>query len=223
MQGSNADEAMFSLTPRFDGKGTPMTAAQYPEVIRQVLGASRVAAVMAEYPLANYATPIDAASAVLTDSGMITNNRIGLCNLHLASQIASPHVPLYTYVFADRSAPYPLPIFGAPGQLPGAAHTKELSYLFNQNPITEQQRRISNAMIGYWTRFAASGDPNGPGLPVWPTYQPEGQMVMKFGATTVAADAGLYRDAHCKFWAEQGFGALSGPYPTSTQTGPDYK
>ena len=37
---------------------------------------------------------------------MVTNNRIGLCNLHLANQLVSPHVPLYAYVFADKTAPY---------------------------------------------------------------------------------------------------------------------
>jgi para-nitrobenzyl esterase len=181
MQGSNGDEAMFSLAARHDGRGNPLTADQYPAILKQYLGASRVAAVEAHYPLANYPAPIYALSAVLTDSGMITNNRIGLSNLHLANQLASPHVPLYSYVFADRTAPYPAPIFTAPGNLPGAAHTKELSYLFHQSELTTAQRRISDTMIGYWTNFAAKGDLNGPGLlPAWPTYTPEGQMVMKF-------------------------------------------
>ena len=223
MQGSNGDEAMFSLAARYDGSGNPVTADQYPAVLKQYLGSSRVAAVQAHYPLANYPAPIYALSAVLTDSGMITNNRIGLCNLHLANQLASPHVPLYSYVFADRTAPYPAPIFAAPGNLPGAAHTKELSYLFHQSELTTAQRRISDTMIGYWTNFAAKGDPNGPGLPAWPTYTPEGQMVMKFDAGSVGADANLYSQAQCRFWAEQGFGNLSGPYPIPTATGPGYQ
>ena len=114
MQGSNLDEAMFSLTARYEGRGQPVTPAQYPDIIRQYLGASRVDAVLQHYPLDRYAAPIFALSAVLTDSSMITNNRIGLCNLHLANQLASPHVPVYSYVFADRTAPYPCLLYTSP-------------------------------------------------------------------------------------------------------------
>ena len=93
----------------------------------------------------------------MTDSGTVSNNRVGLCNLHLANQLASPHVALYSYEFADRTAPYPAPIFNAPGNLPGAAHTKELSYLFHQGELTDAQRKISDAMIGYWDEFRREG------------------------------------------------------------------
>ena len=127
---------MFHLTPRYDGGGKPVTAEQYPTILAQFLGPSRVAAVQEQYPLANYASPLQALAAALTDSGTVSNNRVGLCNLHLANQLASPHVALYSYEFADRTAPYPAPIFNAPGNLPGAAHTKELSYLFHQSELT---------------------------------------------------------------------------------------
>lgn len=223
MQGANANEAMLSLATRYGGRRDSVTAAQYPDILKQYLGASRVRAVQEQYPLENYSAPIHALSAVLTDSGMITNNRIGLCNLYLANQIVSPHTVLYSYIFADRTAPYPLPIFGVPGDLPGAAHTKELSYLFHQSELTPTQRRISDQMISYWTQFAANGDPNGRGLPIWPAYRPEEQVVMKFKADAAAADASLYRDAKCRFWSEQGFSSLSGPYPTSTSSGPVYQ
>jgi para-nitrobenzyl esterase len=223
MQGANRDEGMYHLTLRHDGAGKPVTADQYPAILRQFLGSSRVAAVQAHYPLASYSSPLHALAAALTDSGTVSNNRVGLCNFHLANQLAAPHVTLYAYEFADRTAPYPAPIFDAPGNLPGAAHTKELSYLFHQRELTGPQRRVSDAMIGYWTNFAAKGDPNGPGLPAWPPYTSAGQAVMTFGSEAVAADNELYARAQCNFWAEQGFGNLSGPYPTPTQAGADYK
>jgi para-nitrobenzyl esterase len=154
---------------------------------------------------------------------MITNNRIGLCNLHLANQLASPHVPLYAYEFADSTAPYPAPIFDAPSNLVGAAHTKELSYLFHQSELTSAQQKISDIMIGYWTNFAAKGDPNGKGLPTWPVYTSDHQTVMKFESNAVSADANFYNRYKCRFWAEQGFSTLSGPYPTPTSSGPGYQ
>jgi carboxylesterase type B len=135
MQGSNRDEALFQLATRYDGSGQPVTAEQYPQILATYFGQSRVAAVQEKYPLSNYSSPLYALSAALTDSGMITNHRIGLCNLHLANQLAAPHGPVYSYEFADGTAPYPAPIFEAPGNFVGAAHTKELSYLFHQNEL----------------------------------------------------------------------------------------
>jgi para-nitrobenzyl esterase len=221
LQGSNRDEGMFQLASLYDGRGSAVTPTQYPVILKEYFGQSRVAAILKQYPLANYTTPMYALIAALTDSGMVTNNRIGLCNLHLANQLAAPHVPLYSYEFADRTAPYPTPIFEAPGDLVGAAHTKELSYLFHQNELTPAQRKLSDIMIQYWTNFAATGNPNGKDLPNWPPYAANEPMVMRFDATRVGADTEFYTRYKCKFWAEQGFGLLSGPYPTPTASGPN--
>jgi len=35
-------------------------------------------------------------------------------------------------------------------------------------------------MSSYWTNFAKTGDPNGPGLPPWPAFVPSEQKVMVF-------------------------------------------
>ena len=115
------------------------------------------------------------------------------------------------------------PIFEATNSVTGAAHTKELSYLFHQNELTPAQRKISGIMIGYWTNFAARGDPNGKGLPPWPVYKPAMQMVMTFDANAASADADFYARYKCGFWAQQGFGTLSGPYPKSTSSGAGYQ
>jgi para-nitrobenzyl esterase len=223
MQGSNRDEAVFQLAPVYEGAGKPVTAAQYPQLLAKYLGGSRVAGIEQHYPLSRYPTPGQALAAALTDSGMVTNNRIGLCNLLLADRLAAPHVPVYSYEFADPSAPYPAPVFEAPPQLAGAAHTKDLGYLFHQAELTPAQRRISDTMIGYWTHFAATGNPNAKGLPTWPAFSATRPMVLKIEPNGVAADTRLGQRAQCTFWAEQGFATLSGPYPTAGATGPDYR
>jgi para-nitrobenzyl esterase len=224
LQGSNLDEAMAHIAPIYDGRGKPVTSDQYPKILNEYFGESRVASIEQQYPLANYATPTYALIAALTDSGMVTNNRIGLCTMLLANQLASPHVPVYSYVLADRTTPWPFKESGgAKTNLVGAAHGKEIAYVFHQVELTPEQQKVSDRMIGYWTNFAATGDPNGSGLPLWPTFKPERQSVMMLNADGAKAGTDLYSQAKCKFWSQQGFASLSGPYPTATSSGPEYR
>jgi para-nitrobenzyl esterase len=57
----------------------------------------------------------------------------------------------------------------------GASHFAELWYVFdhlNQSPWnwTTGDRRLAEEMSSYWVNFARSGNPNGPGLPLWPQF-----------------------------------------------------
>jgi para-nitrobenzyl esterase len=222
IQGGTADEAMFGLVAQsYDGAGKPVTQDQYPDLLKQFFGASRVEAIKAQYPLSDYRTPSYALLAALSDSAVGGNNRTGACNVQLANQLASSHVPLYAYEFADKTAPYPAPIYNPPnGDLVGASHTDELSYLFDNAVLTPKQRATADTMIGYWTNFAATGDPNGEGLPQWPLYKPAEQNVLLITADKIASDTQFSTRHKCKFWAEQGYNLLAGPYPTATAMSP---
>jgi carboxylesterase type B len=48
-------------------------------------------------------------------------------------------------------------------------------------PWTDYDRKLSDAMSTYWSNFAATGDPNGKGLPVWPSYDDARQIEIVFG------------------------------------------
>lgn len=44
-----------------------------------------------------------------------------------------------------------------------------------------EDKKLVEIMTGYWTQFAKTGDPNGPGLPPWPVYDPKADLVLEIG------------------------------------------
>ena len=65
-------------------------------------------------------------------------------------------------------------------------------------PWTAADRAVSGAMMGYWTQFAAAGDPNRDGLPAWPAYTPDGDIHLTF-AETMETGAGFSREGAALF------------------------
>ena len=47
-------------------------------------------------------------------------------------------------------------------------------------PWRDEDRELSDTMAAYWTNFAASGNPNGPGLPAWPRFDPQQPTTLHF-------------------------------------------
>jgi para-nitrobenzyl esterase len=96
----------------------------------------------------------------------------------------------YTYYW-DHTLP------GSDADKYGAFHTSEVPYVFNSlaksdRPFTDADRRIAEMLSSYWANFAATGDPNGKGLPHWPSVSEKPGMTMELGDQTatisVAAD-----------------------------------
>jgi len=101
-------------------------------------------------------------------------------------QSTTGHQPVYRYRF-DRG------VVGDPTKPAFAYHSAEIEFVFGQldskagNVWTAEDRALSDLTMKYWSNFARSGNPNGPGLPEWPKYlSQEAWPVMHLDATSEA-------------------------------------
>jgi para-nitrobenzyl esterase len=77
-------------------------------------------------------------------------------------------------------------------QWTGAHHASEVPYVFNTlsgeygEKVTAQDQQTAGLMVKYWINFIKTGDPNGPGLPEWPKYSAQADILMNFTETGTA-------------------------------------
>jgi len=90
----------------------------------------------------------------------------------LARSIAARQPQTFRYVFAHAAAPAHV----AP------THGEEIPYAFGTGAFGAAERELSDAMLAAWINFAATGDPNGPGVPHWAPYDLARDNALTFGA-----------------------------------------
>lgn len=106
----------------------------------------------------------------------------------VANQIRAAGVPVYsyymTYVASDRRQ-----------RQPGVAHTDDIAFVMGTldaekdlAAITPQDRAVSQLLTDYWVQFARTGNPNAPGLPEWPVYEPSLSRVLEIGDEVIVRD-----------------------------------
>jgi para-nitrobenzyl esterase len=170
-----------------------VTEADYRKDIKAFYGVDKAARIRARYPISAYDSPSTALAAVWTDSSWA-------CPALNTDRLLGKQVPTYAYEFADAKAPW-----AGDGTTPsfptGAFHAAELQYLFKDEqfaaPLSASQRGLSDQMIGYWTSFARTGDPNGPGTPPWSRFAADRVRWLTTGGD---GEADLAREHRCGFW-----------------------
>jgi para-nitrobenzyl esterase len=204
LHGTTRDEHVTFQAGFEIGAGGPISAKDYPAVLGQFLGLKddQVAKVVREYPLSDYKGSTSwAMSATVTDWAWA-------CPALGADDLFGKYVPTYAFEFADRSAPWfkDIPAQKYPT---GAYHAGELQYLFSRaysgGDLSPEQQRLSDQMIGYWTRFARHGDPGNDQAPAWPGYRPSSGEVLSLNTGDDGiAQVDMYREHRCGFWKSLG-------------------
>jgi len=87
----------------------------------------------------------------------------------------------------------------------GAYHGSELQFLFSTTiepgPVGEAQNHLSRDMIRYWGNFVKSGNANGPGLALWPRYEPRDRQILSLRSSGNSVITDFDEDHRCAFWA----------------------
>jgi para-nitrobenzyl esterase len=189
LNGSNHDEFRFFTSIQIDFVTGPLTAATYTARV-QAEFAGIADQVLAQYPVGGYASPNIAYATLRTD-------QFFACRARADDLLYGGQVPTYAYEFNDPQAP---PFITDPALPQAAFHAGELAYLFPSFPLSAAQQRLAETMTGYWSRFVATGNPNGRHLPTWPRYQPAGDRIQVLAPTGIAATTGFAADHRCGFW-----------------------
>ena len=171
LTGMNADEGSA-----FGGYGSATTAS-FREQARTQFG-DRAQQFLMLYPTASDADAARAQVRSARDGALVALQQLA------SRRAATAKTPAYLYYF-ERAIPWPEhPQYGA-------FHTGEVPYVFANlgllgRPWTAVDRSLADRASSYWVRFAATGNPNGPGLPPWPAFMPKTPEIMVLGAAPKA-------------------------------------
>jgi para-nitrobenzyl esterase len=208
LHGNNRDEnTLWTPDEPLVSTGAPpsptLTAQEYAAELTARYG-DRAGEVLARYQADAHPSPLRALAAVFSDAGPPAE--LSTCahvDAYEALSAAPGPAPVYAYQFRDRTAS-PLVDLPVPDYPEDAGHGSELPYLFPGlfgAPLTPEQQELSATMVRYWTTFAATGDPNGRGVPTWLRYRDSGDVQgLDLASAGGVGPVDVAAESHCAFW-----------------------
>ncbi len=124
--------------------------------------------VLEKYPAHDDTSAVKVARQLLGDTFVAGSRAMARC-----MSAIQPKTYLYQFTMPPKIFIFRIPGVKDRVKELGCYHTAELPYLFHFLPgskITDEDRKFSEEMMGYWVRFARSGDPNGDNAPSWFPY-----------------------------------------------------
>jgi para-nitrobenzyl esterase len=161
--GSNADEATVF------GDGGIKTVDQYKKYLQKDTGK------WADQEFATYPVNSDAEVHARWVQFQSDEFAYGAYSMAQAVTRAGQRAYLYTFTFGETGKAAAL----------GAHHGLELNFLCDSFPPqwehSAAERKLGEAMRGYWTQFAKAGDPNHEGVPMWPAFDLAAEQALELG------------------------------------------
>jgi para-nitrobenzyl esterase len=188
--------------------GTPKAAATLADKTRPLVGTHKVAALgpkgVKQIEKTYAAYPDLAQQAVKFYSGNATDPADGDTLIAFNTDIAFRCGAAVTAHWHARTAPTWRYEFSHGYEPLGAVHLWDMMYVFGWLQAPADQPRDAKLMDQeqrYLVNFATKGDPNGPGLPVWPKSGPQ-DGYMDFASGGATPKAGL-RTTACNIYAQK--------------------
>ena len=174
LAGYNADEATLFYpsmqVPTVLANAFPEALEERLELLTTLYGETDAAALIRLYGLDDPGAYQDA------EMGVLGEGLFGGRMRYLARGNVAQGAPTYLYHFT-RVPP-------SETQTIGAFHASEIFFVFDSHSplagLSEEDEALTEAMGLYWTNFAKTADPNGAGLPDWPTWDPAQDQWMTF-------------------------------------------